>query len=287
MFNVPQSKTNEFAKLYQTHRVQISASDVYFQNIRMLNGRHTILDRKTFQEFYRVFTSDIELQTSPIDAFIPCNIEPTDTPDEIDPADLMKQKLFLVNREVPEYERIKKRVTTDELKNTLNETHPVIMAMTTGKATYDDVIDDIFIYWCLFKYIEQIEAIRLQIFSNMTPLIEYVVKNIDEFAIKRYLRISKIKEDKVNKHQDMMFFGPDYSMICKFYMDEKNAENNIPVFDLDNLINRLMSNIDITGDKYIILGLYLIASFAVADFKGPAADTSECVQYVRNVISVV
>ena len=287
MFKVPQSKTNEFAKLYKTHRVQISACDVFFQNIRMLNGRHTVLTRDMFQEFYRTFTSDIELQSSPLDAFMPCDTSPENTPDEIDPSELVSQKLFLVNRDVPEYQRIKNRIPMEELKKTLNETHPVIMAMTTGKATYDDVIDDIFIYWSLFKYIEQIETIRIQIFANMTPLIEFINENICEHDIRRFLISNKIREEKVNKHQDMMFFGPDYNMICKFYMDESNPENGIPQFDLDNLINRLMSNIVVTGDTYIILGLYLIASYAVADFKGPSPDTSESVNYVRNILSVV
>ena len=96
MFNVPPAKTHEFEKLFKTHQVQISACDVFFQNIRLLNGRHRILDRNTFDEYYKNFTADIELKTSPIDAFIPNDIEPTDTPDEIDPEDLFFLKVSVI-----------------------------------------------------------------------------------------------------------------------------------------------------------------------------------------------
>ena len=112
MFNVPQKKVNEFHKLYDNHRMLISGCDVFFVNIRMLNGRHTIMDRQTFVDNYKTFTADIDLETSPLDAFIPNSEEESDE----------KTRLFLVNRDVPEYERIKKRVTLDELKNTLGET---------------------------------------------------------------------------------------------------------------------------------------------------------------------
>ena len=62
-----------------------------------------------------------------------------------------KTKLFVTNQTVPEYERIQKRITLEELKNTLGETHPVIIALNDNKVTLEDVVDDIFIYYCLFK----------------------------------------------------------------------------------------------------------------------------------------
>ena len=276
MFNVPQKKISEFKSLYNNHRMMVSGCDVFFQNIRLLNGRHTILDRQTFVDNYKTFTSDIELETSPIDAFIPNSEEESDG----------TKKLFLVNRDVPEYERIKKRITIDELKKTLGETSPIIMAMDKSEVTYDDVIDDIFIYWCVFKYIEQIERIRIQIFSNFTPVIEYVVTNIDLHDMKRYLISNKINPEKIDKHSDTVFFGPDYDMICKFYMNEKNVEEEIPMFDLDHLMQRLITNITLKSDIYVIVGLYLTASFAVADFKGHTQD-SHCCEYVRNVLAVL
>lgn len=288
MFKVPQSKMNEFAKLFRdVHRVQISGSDVFFANIRMLKGRHRILDMDTFNEYYKNFTADIELVSSPIDSFIPYDKEPEDTPDEMSVEDLMNERLFIVNREVPEYKRIQNRVTLDELKGTLNETHPVMMALAKGEVIYEDIVDDIFIYWAMYQYIKQIEIIHIQIFSNMKPLMEYIVKNMTEFDFKRYLRTDKVNEEKAKKLSDMMFFKPEYRSVCNFYLNEENVENNIPYFDLKNLVERLLTNVDITADSYIALGCYLIADFAITDFKGSLPEKSECEQFVRNVLSVI
>lgn len=281
MFKVPQPKVAEFAKLFDIHRMQISACDVFYQNIRMLNGRHTILDRDSFVEYYKTFTSDIELESSPIDAFVPC-----DQPSVDENGNEIKHKLFVVNQTMPDYQRIQKRVTLEELKSTLPETHPAIMALAENKVTLGDIIDDIYIYFCLFKYIEQIERLRIQIFSNMTPVIEYLVTNINIYDVKRYLISSKINKEKIAKYDDLLFFTQDFQMICDFYKNETNPENDIPYFDLENLIDRLMSNIVLKSDIYIILGMYLTASFAVADFKGHATD-SPCVNYVRDVLVVV
>ncbi len=281
MFNVPQSQVNLFAKLFETHRVQISACDVFFQNIRLLNGRHTILTRDDYVNYYKAFTWDIELESSPIDTIIPCGDDAPEEQTESTEREPKKTKLFVTNQTVPEYERIQKRITIDELKNTLGETHPVIIALNDNKVTLEDVVDDIFIYYCLFKYIDQIERIRIQIFSNMTPAIEYVVNNIDYDDLKRYLVTNKINPDKVNKHQDLLFFAPDYQMICKFY--QTNDDPFVPLFDLDNLINRLMTNICLKSDIYVILAIYLIASFACADMK--AHTESPCVAYTRTVLA--
>ena len=150
MFNVPPARTTEFEKLFKQHQLLISGCNVFYHNIRLINGRHRILDRKTFDEYYKNFTADIELKTSPIDSFIPDDTDPNqDTPDEVTPEDLVNERLFYVNRNeeaVPEYGRIKRRVTEADLRETLGETHPVVMALTNHEVTMDDIIDDIFIY---------------------------------------------------------------------------------------------------------------------------------------------
>ena len=299
MFKVSPAWTNTAEKLFKQHRVFVSGSDIFYHNIRLLTGRHRILDRKTFNEFYRSFTDDIELETSPIEAIIPCDNAPKETPDEMDPADLVNERLFLINREIPEYKRIMNRVTLDELHSTLNPTHPVIMALDEQKFTYEDVIDDIYLYWSVYKYLAEIEKIRIQTFSNMAPIVEYIVGdsskgipgNISKEDIQKFLRKNEINEEKVNKHWESMFFSMEYEkIVCPFYKDadgKNHEEYGSPVFDLDNLICRLMSNIDCKGDKYIILGMYIIASFAVSEFKCPNAEKSDCFRYVCDVLSVV
>lgn len=276
MFNVPQSKINEFAKLFETHRIQISACDVFFQNIRMLNGRHTILTRDDYEKYYRNFTRDIEIETSPIDAFLPCGDE------KPDPETGAPTKLFVVNHVAPEYERIKKRIPLSELKKTLPPTHPVIMALDKNEVALIDVIDDIYIYYCLFKYLDQIDQIRIQIFSNMTPAIEYVVEKITAADLKRFIQSKRVDPEKIAKHLDLVYFAPDYKAICKFYQENPDP---LYAFDLDNLLNRLTSNIVLKSDIYIILALYLTASFAVSDLTREV--DSPCVNYVREVLSVI
>lgn len=279
MFNVPQSKVNEFAKLFETHRLQISACDVFFQNVRMLNGRHTILTKNDYAEFYRNFTRDIELETSPIDAFVPC--EPNEVNPDLD-VEEKPSKLFVVNQLTPEYERIRKRIPLEELKRTLPPTHPVIMALDKNEVSLSDVIDDIFIYYCLYKYLDQIEQIRMYIFSNMTPAIEYVVDNITKADLIRFMSSRRIDHEKIAKHQDLVFFKPDYRMICKFYQDNSDP---LFAFDLDDLLNRLTTNIVLKSDIYIILAIYLIASFAVSDITHKI--DSPCTKYVREVLSPI
>lgn len=286
MFNIPQSRINEFARLFETHRVQISACDVYFQNIRMLNGRHTILTRDDYAQYYKNFTWDIPLETSPIDAFVPCDRSEWSNPPQESTGDeevkLRPMRLFVVNQLIPEYQRIAKRVTSEELHKTLNATHPVIMAMDNNKVTLSDVIDDIFIYYCLFKYLDQIETIRIQIFSNMTPAIEYVVENMTADKLKRYMDRSKLDPEKIAKNREFVFFKPFYDKICEYY---KENPDPLYAFDLDNLIDRLITNIVLKSDIYIILAIYLTASFAVADIK--RGIDSPCVNYVREVLSVI
>lgn len=293
MFNVPPKRAEEFEKLFKTHQVQISACDVFLQNIRLLNGRHHILDRRTFDEYYKTFTSDIELQTSPMDSFIPTDIQPTDTPDVIDPEELMKQRLFEVNRTqeaFPEYFRIKNRVTEQELRNTLGETHPVIMALVNNEVTMDEIIDDIAIYWAVYKYLEQITIIRMQIFSNMTPMIEYIVDHFGTVKdLKRAIHVNKINPKKVGMYRNsLMFFGPDFTKVCECYKDA-DKHPDIPIhFDLEKTIDMLLSSTDVKADRLVVLGIYLIASFAVSDFMHPdEVQDRRCMDYVTNVLSKV
>lgn len=277
MFNVPQSKINEFEKLFSNHRLNISACDVYYANVKMLmvNARNYIMKRDDFVQYYKNFTWDIDLETSPIDAFVPIteNEQPTEN---------KRPKLFVVNQTVPEWGRIKNRIPIEELKQTLPETHPVIVALNNNEMTLDDVIDEIFSYWCLYKYLNQIDNIRMAIFSNMTPLIEYVVENIGYAQLKSFLRTDKVNLEKIEKHDDLVFFEADYSMICDFY--EKNEEPEFS-FNMKSLIERLITNIDLKSDIYIILGIYLAASFAVSDIK--AHTESPCANYVKDTLTIL
>lgn len=300
MFNLPDKTANEFKKIFETHRVQISAMDVFYQNIRMLNNKSKILDRDSYSEYVIGILNDIELVSSPIDAFIP---EETEEPDEPDTSDEEAENaegteaeaeeeeddddsIFKINRSVPEYEKIKNRMTIDFIYEILPMTHPTVMKLKENPTLLETVVDDMFIYYCLFKYLDQISKIRLMMYSNTTPIIEYVVCNIDERAIKNHIVSKNINVDKCRKNADEIFFDPDLMIMHKFYV-AGHEKDNIPSFDTSNLFMRLLNNITIKSDIYIILGIYTTLSFAMSDITNEKISDSPCIVYVRDVLSKI
>lgn len=270
MFKIPDGIIHEFKPVYENHRLQVSACNIFYQNIRLLNGRHKILDRNSYQEFYHGILNDIELETSPIDSFVPTD------------GTVEGGGLFMVNQLVPEYERIAKRVTLEDLYNTIPMTHEVHMKLKDNPNLLSTVVDDIYIYWCVFKYLDQIEKIRLNMFSNMTPIIEYVVNNISLKDLKEFKRSDKVNPDKYTKYCQDVIFNPEISMVHKFYLE---PHGSIPSIDVVNLIMRLVTNIDLKSDIYIIIGLYMTMSFAMTDIANDKIDESPCVVYVRDVLA--
>lgn len=271
MFKISGDIMNQAKRIYEKHRLNIAASNVYFQNIRMLNGRHKIIDRETYKEFFHNLTADIELETSPIDAFVPCMDD--DSPD-----------LFVVNQLVPEYERIKKRITIEDIENTFAPSHPIRMELSSDKSKLSTIIDDIFIYYCVFKYLSQIDMIALDTGSNFSPIIEWVVENITLGDINNYMYTKKINEDKYVKYAEDVIFNPDLSRLQKFYAE---GHDDIPPIDVQKLMMGLVSNVDLKSDMYIVIAIYMTLWFAVADISNDKIEDSPCRNYVRDVISKI
>ena len=270
MFKVPEKTIHEFREIFETHRLQISACNVYYQNIRLLNNHHKILNRDTYVEYYKNILQDIELVTSPIDAIIP--------------ADETVDELFILNHISPEYEKIKARVTLDDLYNTLPMTHEVVLKLKENPNLFETVLDDILLYFYLFKYLDQIDLIRLQTFSNSTPISEYIVENITEKDLKSFLISRRINEQKyVEKCADVLF-NPDVTHTTKFY---STPHGDIPAFDVVNLMMRLTTNLVLKSDIYIIIGIYMTISFAITDIVNNKIDDSPCAKYVRDVLSKI
>ena len=67
----------------------------------------------------------------------------------------------------------------------------------------------------------------------------------------------------------------------------KDGYENIPTFDVVNLLMRLTSNTVLKTDIILLLGVYLTISFAMQDFGNKKIDDSPCVKYVREVLSVL
>lgn len=270
MFNIPMKLANSFN--IHNHHLYISTMNIYYHTLRLLNGHHKILDQKTYKEYFKNIVGSVHLTTPPMDAFVP-------TEDEKDPS------IFSINREMPEYKEIGSIITRDQLKNILPATHEVIVKLGEDNTLYDTILDDIVLYYSVFKYLDQISAIRLKVVSSMTDLIEHVICNITVNDIKRYLVSNKISEEKFAALKDGLFM-PDVEGTQSFYA-AGHEDIGIPAFDAVNLLKRLITNKIVKSDTYIVLAIYAIMSFAVADITDGKAETSECANYVKDVLSKI
>lgn len=272
MFKIPQSTINEFKRIFDTHKVHIAAANVFYQNIRLINGHHKLIDRDMFQNTFLSMLSDIELVTPPTDAFVPVDSE-EDTND-----------IFIPNQLVPEYMEIQKRVTLALIEDALGSTNEIVIQVKEKPELMTRVHDDIFIYFMLFKYIDQIDLIRLKTFSNYTPIIEYVVDNITEQDWKNYLVTKRPNQEKYVKNCEDIIFNPDMNMTHKFYASQIE-DSNIPNINVQDLIIRLVTNLVFNYDIYVVFAVYMILSFAMADFKNDNITESKCANYVVDVLS--
>lgn len=284
MFNLTGSQTKEFHDLFEMHRMNVSATNIYFQNLRLLNTRKPkLLTRDDYQEYYKGILDDITLESPPIDTLIPNEAElPVDENGEyIVPDDY---PLFVTNQLVPEYVKIKSRIEGDNINELFPDTHTVRMTINEKPEMMETLIDEIFIHWLTFKYLAQIDLLHLQTLSNMTPVIEYVVKNITLSDIKKFVRKTKVNDEKVKKWYKSIIFEPDLARTKKFYEDDHPG---FPVMDVPQILKVLISNLDLVSDIYIITAIYLTLSFAMSDIFSGKVEDSECAKYVRDVLSKI
>lgn len=287
MFNIIGKQLDEFYRLYEAHRMNISATNVYFQNIRLLNTYKTeLLTRNDFSEYYKTILDDVKNTSSPIDCLIPneqklVNEDSDDPNAEIEvPEDY---KLFIINQEVPEYKTIAARIKADDMNGTFPQTHPVRMAVNENPAKIEQVIDEAFIHWLTFKYLDTIETLHIQTFSNFTPVIEWVVNNITLKDLKNFIISKNIHSEKVRSKTHEFIFKPDLSRMKKFYDEEHEG---FPKIDVVKLLEKLISNTVVKSDIYVVAAIYLTLSFAMTDIYNGNVDEPH-VKYVRDVLSQI
>ena len=259
----------EISQRFKVHTANIAACNIYFQTIRMLNNSHHNVDRDTFQQYFRDALSDIELVTPPTDAFIP------------DPEE--KDRLFRVNRLAAEYIKITERLPLHLFEETFGMTNALVILIKHDPKELEKTYDDIFTYYNLFKYIDTIEMLRLNMFSNFTPMIEWIVENVTLKDWQNYLVKNKPDPEKYAAKCEDILFNPDVATTFKFYSENDDPE--IPQFDVCNLMMRIVTNMVVRHDIFLVLGTYLLISFAMADFANKKAEDSICGQYVRDVLS--
>lgn len=274
MITIPNKMLEEFSGRFRTHRANIAACNIYYQTMILLNRKKSnIVTRETYEKDFLNALSDIELVTPPTDAFIP-NDEGSS-----------KDDIFIINQLAAEYIEITKRMPLSLIEETYGPTNALVILLKNDPKNVEKFHDDLFLHFMLFKYLDQIDIIRLNIFSNYTPIIEYIVENVTLTQWKTYMASNKVNEEKYAKNCEDIMFNPDISAVHKYY---KNAtDEDIPKFDTVNLMMRLVSNMVLRTDIIIILGVYLIISFAMSDFNNKKADDSPCAKYVRDVLSKI
>lgn len=284
MFNIVGKQKEEFFELYEAHRMNISATNVYFQNIRLLNTtKFKYMSRDDYKEYYKNILDDIENTSPPTDSIIPNQqeFEEDENGEYIVPEDY---EMFIVNRDIVEYQTILKRVKDDNMSEVLPDTHPAKIAIIDNPDKFDDVVDEIFIQWLIFDYLKTIEKLHLHTLSNFTPVIEYVVNNITEKELKNFLTRRKIDEEKFDKLSHEFVFKPDLNRMQKFY-EEKHE--SCEAFDVTDLIKRLVTNEVVRSDVYIITAIFLTLSFAMSDIYINNITDSPCAKYAVEVLSKI
>jgi len=281
MILIPMGRDRKWEPVYKNHQYLVNSENIYFNTIRLANNHHKILDRDAFVEYYKNITNDVELVSHPIELFVPND----NMDEELENEDGHTPQIVVVSRTSPEYERIKKRITLEDLYATIPETHPVHIELKANPGKLDTVIDDIVLYWAVYKFLEMIEAIRLKDISTMKDIIEYTVESISVKDWKEFLSTTRrINSKKVEKWMADNYFGPDMEHTIAFYQTE-SVDNQGIAIDVQNLLERMCSNIIFNSDIYIIISVYLILTFSKVDIKEGNFDHSPCAKYVRDVLS--
>jgi len=235
----------------------------------MLNGKHELIDRKTYEDNFLNALSDIELITPPMDAFVPTAGE--------------NGKMFVINQLSAEYMEISKRMPISLIEHAFGPTNALVVLLKAHPSEIEKVHDDLFLYFCLFKYLDQIDIARLDNFSNYNPITEYIINNISLKDWKSYMVSKRTNEEKYAKKCEDLLFNPDIAATHKFYLNPKDDE--IPKIDVVNLMMRLVSNTVVKDDIIIVLGVYMIITAAMIDFNNEKVSDSPCIRYVKDVLS--
>lgn len=276
MFVLTGFNNTDLKKLYQQHRMVIATENVYYQNSRALRTRNMeMISRDCYMENIRCLLSDIEMESEPIETVIPSDEE--DAKDGYNP-------IFSINTEIPEFQRAKKRLTYEELIKVLPQTSNTYVKLTEHPEKVDLLVEEIFIHFLIEKYYEMIDKLHLTAVSNMSPLIEYVVNNIDEKKLKSFIHTNKINFNKFEKIKHDIAFVPEFKRTVNFYTE---PHGGVPIIDVEKIIGLLSTNTDTESDVAFVTALYLTFSYAMADIANENTDPEQLphVVYIRDVLS--
>lgn len=280
MFEIKGTNLQKYKSVAETHRLNISANNIFYQHIRLLMHNHffSCVDRYLYTDIFQEELAEIKLQTSPIDMIK--FTTPTDLNSDVENEE--DEKLFVLNNNTPEYKAVIDIMTKEHVLELLNVTSAAAILVKDTADGYQKLIDDLLVNFCIYKYSEQIELIRLKDISNATELVQDVVNNITEKDLHNYLTAKKVNPNKVNKYWEDIVFEPELKMLTKFY-----STNETITCDLKDILTRLMTNVVCKSDIYIIIAIYVIFSFAMVDISNNYIEESPCAKYVINVLSKI
>lgn len=276
MFILTGFNKKELKDIYKRHRMCITTENVYYQNTRALKTRNfEMISNDTYTKHIRFLLQDIKVESEPIETVIPNDQE------DIDEG---RNSIFSINTEIDEFKRVQRRLTYEEVIKLLPETNNTYIKITEHPEKIDLLVEEIFIHFLIEKYYETIDQLHLAAVSNMTPLIEYVVKNIDEKTLKSFIHTKRINFDKVAKVEHDIVFQGEFRRTVSFYTETHGA---MPVIDVEKILGLLITNADTEDDITFVTALYYILSFAIVDIvnENNNPDDFPCVVYIRDVLS--
>ena len=254
------------------YKYHVASMTLLFEVIKMINGHHKYINRETFNKEYAVSTRDIETESYPLDIFIP---------------DLENERTFMINRDVPEYQEMIKRVTESDFLIAFEDqpTNEVLLKYKEDHSIFPDIQDDVFIYFIISKYLDKLDQMRLISFSITRELIEWTVNNITLSDWKSFIG-RKISDEKYMKYGSEYFFTPELARMQAFYNSgEQCGEAEC---DVNELLRRLATSVNTVTESFMLLAIYQILSYAIPDIIGKDnVEESPCRDYVVNVISKI
>lgn len=240
------------------------------------------MDLNTYRACFHNGLSDIELKTHPIEI-----ISPIENPNPED------KQYFKINHDTNENKEIASRLTRDVVCNSLHPSLDLTIDVINKKIPHDEIVEDAMLYFHVLKFNEQIDVKQIEMLSNVTPLIEFVVENLTPKDIKNHISTKKLKPEKYEKQLKELIFNPEIAVLTAFYSNEDNLKDTgIKCFDVSRFICLLASNHDVKSDDSIIVGIYEAISFAMLEIANMTNDIeqspnpSKCIEFVRWVSDI-
>lgn len=272
MFKIPPAKLVEYKQILELHKLYINTMSIYYTNTRLLINKHKYLDRETYLEYFREALNRVEMVSDPIELIIPNDGDGDD------------DRPFYLNHETQEWKDLTELLPLDVLLNSLPDTNEIVLKIKNNEIDPNDVLEDIFLYFCMYKFYDHVDLMRKQIVTNLSDLIEYVMNKISIKDIDNHITSKKIKQERYVKNCKDIIFTPEFTMLWNFFKDkDKLKDTNIKPFDVRELMMLLTSNIDTKTDILVILGIYEIISCAMFDIVMKPNYETEQIKFTHDI----